>query len=98
MTHHPDHEVELFRDDGAYEVCVDLPEYGREDIDLRWHNGRLHVAADRCDEDAYDRRLSVPGAVDEEAIEATYRDDVLTVRLPVVGESSRPGTRIAVSG
>ncbi|WP_459194618.1 Hsp20/alpha crystallin family protein [Halosimplex sp. J119] len=100
MTHHPDHEVELYRDDDAYEVYVDLPGYDREDIDLRWHDGRLHVAAEHRTDDGetrvYNHDVSVPRSVDAESITADYDDDVLTVRLPITDDGSRPGTRIDV--
>ncbi|MFC7140118.1 Hsp20/alpha crystallin family protein [Halosimplex aquaticum] len=100
MTHHPDHEVELFRDEGAYEVYVDLPGYDRGDVDLRWHDGRLHVSAEHRTDDGetrvYNHDVSVPRSVDEESISATYSDDVLHVRLPITDDDSRPGTRIEV--
>ncbi|QLH79708.1 Hsp20/alpha crystallin family protein [Halosimplex rubrum] len=100
MTHHPDHEVELFKDEGAYEVYADLPGYGSADVDLRWHDGRLHVTAEhRTDEGetrVFNRHVSVPRRVDADAISATYSDDVLKVRLPVSDDDARPGTRIEV--
>ncbi|MFB6138807.1 MAG: Hsp20/alpha crystallin family protein [Halosimplex sp.] len=100
MTHHPDHEVELFRDDDAYVVYADLPGYDREAIDVRWHDGRLHVTAERLGSDGetrvFNRHVSVPRRVDPEDITATYRDDVLEVRLPLSADDSRPGTRIEV--
>ncbi|QPV62068.1 Hsp20/alpha crystallin family protein [Halosimplex litoreum] len=102
MTHHPDHEVELFKDEGAYEVYVDLPGYDRADVDLRWHDGRLHVTAEHRAEAGetrvFNRHVSVPQRVDRDDISATYRDDVLTVRLPVTDDGDRPGTRIEVDG
>ncbi|WP_436923374.1 Hsp20/alpha crystallin family protein [Halosimplex amylolyticum] len=100
MTHHPDHEVELFKDEGAYEVYVDLPGYEREDVDLRWHDGRLHVTAEHRDDDGetrvYNRHVSVPRSVDAESITADYDDGVLNVRLPIAADESRPGTLIEV--
>ena len=100
MTHHPDHEVELFKDEGAYEVYVDLPGYDREDVDLRWHDGRLHVTAEHRTEEGetrvFNRHVSVPRRIDDGEITATYSDEVLTVRLPIVEGDSRPGTRIEV--
>jgi HSP20 family protein len=100
VTHYPDHEVELFRDEDAYEVYVDLPGYDRADIDLRWHDGRLHVTAEhRTDEGetrVFNRHVSVPRRTDADEITATYRDGVLNVRLPVSDDDARPGTRIEV--
>jgi len=100
VTHQPDHEVELFKDEGAYEVYVDLPRYDRGDVDLRWHDGRLHVTAEHQTEEGetrvFNRHVSVPSQIDAEEISATYRDDVLTVRLPVSESGARPGTSIEV--
>ena len=100
MTHRPDHEVELFKDDGAYEVLVDLPGYERTDVDLHWHDGRLHVTAEHRTEDGQsrvlNRHVSVPRRIDPEEIEATFRDDLLAVTLPVVEDSAKPGTPIEV--
>mgnify|MGYP000058940290 CR=1 FL=1 len=100
MTHHPDHEVELFKDEGAYEVYVDLPGYDRADVDLRWHDGRLHVTAEHRTGEGetrvFNRHVSVPRRIEADDISATYSDDVLTVRLPLSEDGSRPGTRIDV--
>ncbi|ELZ25622.1 heat shock protease protein [Halosimplex carlsbadense 2-9-1] len=100
MTHHPDHEVELFKDEGAYQVYVDLPGYDRDDVDLRWHDGRLHVTAEHRtgagETRVFNRHVSVPRRIDADAISATFGEDVLTVRLPVAEGGSRPGTRIEV--
>ena len=102
MTHRPDHEVELFKDDGAYEVIVDLPGYDRADVDLHWHDGRLHVTAEHRNEDGQtrvlNRHLSVPRRIDAEAIEASFDEGVLTVTLPIVDDGEKPGTHIEVGG
>ncbi|WP_123539314.1 Hsp20/alpha crystallin family protein [Halosimplex salinum] len=101
MTHHPDHEVELYRDEGAYEVYVDVPGYDRGDFDLRWHDGRLRVTAEQRDAEGetrvYNRHVSVPRRIEADEISATYSDGVLHVRLPISADESRPGTRIEVS-
>ena len=99
MTHHPDHEVELFRDEDAYEVYVDLPGYERGEIGVHWHDSRLHVEAEHHEDGdtrVYNRHVSVPHEVDPEGITATYDDGVLEVNLPITDESSRPGIRIDV--
>jgi len=101
MTHHPDHEVELFREEEAYEVCVDLPGYERPDISVRWHDGRLHVEAERREDGStrvYNRTVSLPGEIDAKAITAAYEDGVLEVRLPIARTSTRPGREIAIEG
>jgi HSP20 family protein len=100
MTRHvPDHEVELYRTDEAYEVCIDLPDYDRSEIDVRWHDGRLHVSASERGQGSthvYNRHLSLPHRIDGDAITASYSDDVLEVRLPVLEGEDPPGTRVEV--
>lgn len=101
MTHHPDHEVELFRDGDAYEVYVALPNSEREDVGVRWTDGRLYVEAEGSGEDAtrpIDRHLSVPAEIDPDGITAAFDDGVLEVHLPIRSDSSRPGRRIEIEG
>ena len=64
-----------------------FPPFG-ERVDLAWDDGVLNVAAEHVDEDrgrrrTYHRRFRFPKDVDEDAISATYRNDVLEARLPV---------------
>lgn len=100
MTDHkPAHEVELYKREDAYDVYVDLPGYDAGDVDVRWHDGRLHVGAERHDGDetrVFNRDVSVPRAVDDEAISAAFEDGVLEVTLPIASDGSRPGTTIEV--
>lgn len=100
MTHLPDHEVELYRDEDAYVVIVDLPGYDRSSLDVRWHDGRLHVHAENSADGrskVFTRNVTLPYAVDADAISASYEEDVLEVRLPLLAEERSPGTRINVS-
>lgn len=103
MTRHdPAHEIELYRDDDAYVVYGDLPGYDSEQIEVRWHDRRLHLSAERYDADA-DRRLvfhrtvGVPHDIDDELISAIYDEGVLEVRLPIVDGSEKPGKRIEIT-
>jgi len=108
MTHHPDHEVELFRDGDAYEVYVALPDCERGDVTVRWNDGRLHVTAETDIEAAgsngdtparvFDRHMSVPHEIDADGITASFEDGVLDVHLPIRSESSRPGREIEIEG
>jgi HSP20 family protein len=100
MTHHPDHDVELYRDDGVYRVFVDLPGFDPEEIEVAWVHHRLTVSARRTggpgSSRVFDHEVNVPRAVDTEAITATYRDGVLDVELPVDRAESPPGRRIEI--
>jgi HSP20 family protein len=99
--HKPAHEVELYRDGDAYVVIVELPGFDSEDVDLRWQNGHLHVAAERDGVDdgkhvVYHRDVGVPKSVRVDDISATFEDGVLEVTLPLQEADDRSGTRIDV--
>jgi HSP20 family protein len=99
--HTPDHEVELFKREDAYEVYVRLPGYDSEDIDVRWHESRLHVAAEHHEggeTSVFNRHVSLPRAVAADAIDATFHDGVLEVVLPTTDDDERPGVHVDVSG
>lgn len=77
----------------GYLVMADLPGFEREDITVRFEDGRLSIAAEseatEDEEFAFRRRnrrvydeLWIPGAVAEEDVSATYRNGVLEVTLP----------------
>ena len=99
--HHPEKEVELYRDDGAYTVIVDLPDFEREDVDVRWHDGRLHVEAEHVTTEegrtrVFHRHLGLPKRIDVEGIGATFEDGVLEVHLPIAGDDRSHGTTVDV--
>lgn len=98
-VHHPDHEVELFRAGEAYEVYVHLPDSVADDVDVRWHDGRLHVSVAERDgaTPVYDRHLSLPHSIDADRATASFRDGVLSVRLPIADGQQNRGTPIEVT-
>lgn len=78
-------------------VTADLPGYDTDDVDLRLVDDALLLEARRDGEETYeegtyirrertqrtvDRRVRLPEPVDEENVEATYNNGVLTVTLP----------------
>lgn len=97
--HHPDHELELYKEGDTYEVYADLPGYDREDIDVRFHDSRLHVAAEHNEGGStrvFNRHMSLPRSVDTGNITASYHDGVLEVHLPILDGERPPGTRVDV--
>ena len=95
--------VDLTEHEGEYVLTADLPGFEREEIDLRFDDGALVVAASRevSDEGATRRRsvherVRVPAAVVEDEIAATYRNGVLEVHLPVRDDVEDRGRRIDV--
>lgn len=98
MPHHPDHEIELYRDDDAYVVYVDLPGYDESDVEVWWHDQRLSIAAERAGDDGrrsvYYRSLGLPREVEADRIDARYEDEVLEVTAPIADPMARPGREI----
>ena len=98
-THHPQHEVELYREDDTYVVVVELPDAQREAIDVDWTEGHLNIAAEVAADDrrrVMTRRLSFPKEIDPDGISAAYDDGVLEITLPIVGEQRPQALRIDV--
>lgn len=94
----------------AYLVQFDVPGMKREDIEINFHDGTLTVSGERTFESNQEqknfvrierhqgrffRSFAVPKAIDTDAIQATYENGVLLVRLPKA-EESKP-RRISVS-
>lgn len=94
-------EFELFEADDEFVLSIESPGFDPDDVDLRWDDGVLDVAAER-DVDGrdevrtYHRRFRFPRAVDGDAIEAEYSRGILEVRLPVDTAAAPRGEPIEV--
>ncbi len=94
-------DYELFEEDGAYVLSIELPGYDPEQITVTWDEGILNVAAD-AEEDrparqgTYHRRFRFPREVNDEGITAEYSSGVLEVRLPVDPRAAISGTPIDI--
>ncbi|MFC6942118.1 Hsp20/alpha crystallin family protein [Salinirubellus sp. GCM10025818] len=80
--------------DEGYVVLADLPGFEREEIDLRFDGGMLHISATHEVTDgefARSRRVresvSIDGDVRVDDIEATYRNGVLEIHVPTDAEA-----------
>lgn len=94
-------EYDLYERDGDLVLSIEMPGFEREDIELRWDDGQVSVAADHEDERTersreYRRSFRVPMEVDESAITARYRRGILDIFLPREPEETIRGTRIDV--
>lgn len=79
-------DYELYEQDDEFVLSIDLPGFARDEIDVRWQDGRLAVAAEHEDENrkrTYHRSFRFPKDIDEDGIAAEYANGVLEVRLPV---------------
>ena len=88
--------VDLYETSDAFIVSAELPGLSREDVDIRFHDGQLTLQGTRRKPDvpceryhrverghgAFERRFSVPAAVDVEHVTADLKDGVLTLTLP----------------
>lgn len=99
--------------EAEYVVTADLPGYERDDIDVRLDENTLRIAADRDtrrertgdgeyiyqerSRSSASRSVRLPERVDESDASATYRNGVLTIVLPKVGDALGDGTDIPVN-
>ncbi len=98
--------LDIHRDDDRIEITAELPGVKEEDIDLTVQDGVLTLRgekkASRIDEQrgysersygSFERRITLPQDVDENACSADFADGVLTITLPINAEKTR-GKRI----
>jgi HSP20 family protein len=88
--------VDLHETPDSYVITAELPGLAREDIDIRFHDGRITLSGVRRERSgafeqyhriergygAFNRSFQLPMAIDEERITADLRDGVLTVTCP----------------
>jgi len=98
-THMP--HANFAETDAGYEISVDLPGMNPDDVQIELTDGNLVITGERKQESAeegktwhhverrwgtFQRKLALPKAVDQEKIEATFKNGVLTVDLPKKAE------------
>lgn len=96
-------DVELYEQDDAFVLAIELPGFDLDDIEVNWFEGRLSIAAEREDETrgrrrTYHRTFRFPKAIEPDDIEATYRNGVLEVSLPIQADQQPSGREIEVTG
>jgi len=96
--------VDVKEHDGEFVLVADLPGFEREEIELSLADDTLTIAAkhevtgeDFARARELSERVTVPKSVKKDGIEATYRNGVLEVRLPIVEEETDDGDRIEIS-
>lgn len=90
-------KLDVKEDDKAYQVTADLPGLTEKDIDVSFQDGVLTVRGEKKVErdekkdtwhlverssGSFARQLSLPVAINEEAIVARFEKGVLTIQLP----------------
>lgn len=101
--------MDLIETDGAYEVHLDLPGLAKENVSVDVEDHRLVVHGQRDEATRSDdanvlrmersygrfyRSLTLPEAAAPEKAQATFRDGVLTIRVPK-SEAKKP-TKISI--
>lgn len=94
-------DYELYEEDEAFVLTIEMPGFDPDDIDVTWNEGVLNVAAEHDDETrnrrkTYHRRFRVPKEIIDEDITAQYNNGVLEVRLPIIEDAVTRGKQIPV--
>lgn len=90
---------ELYEEDDAFTLSVEMPGFDTDDISVAWDEGVLNISAEREDDQrgefrTYHQRFRFPSEVDADAITAEYTNGVLEVTLPT--EATITGREIEV--
>lgn len=105
--------IDLVERDIAFEMTADMPGLEEKDIEVKVANGVLTVKGEKEEskedkkEDfhlrerrvtSFERSIRLPETVDEDKIEASFKNGVLTVMMPKKPEAQRPTKKIEVKG
>ena len=105
-------QVDIKEKDNSYEVKADLPGFDKENLDVDYDDGILTIAANRSsvtedkDEEgnflrnerssqSYRSQFMLKG-IDEEKIEANFKDGVLNLELPKTSKEDKEKKRITI--
>jgi HSP20 family protein len=95
----------------AYEITMELPGVAAEDIDIALQDGMLVVTGEKRFErevtdksyffsereyGSFQRAFRVPPDAEQDAIDAQFKDGVLTIRLPKARAGGGPARKIAI--
>ena len=94
--------VDVYQDKDQFTVVVELPGLKKEEIEISLHDDTLTISGERKREESseqefltersygkFQRSLTLPSAVDAEAVKANYRNGLLQVVLPKA-EQTKP--------
>ena len=89
--------IDVSEDEDAVTLAAEVAGMGKDDLDVTIDNGVLTLKGEKKEEETtegasyhrverrygqFERRIRLPDYVDAEKAEATYKDGVLTLRLP----------------
>jgi len=103
--------VDILEKNDAYEVKAELPGMDEKNVEVKLANGALTIRGEKQEEKeekkedyhlherrsgSFERRFAVPEGVDTDKIEASFKNGILTVRLPKKPEAMKPEKKIEV--
>jgi len=104
--------VDIGEEKDAYVIHAELPGVSSEDVKLQMENNVLTLSGEKTREEktedktyhrfertygSFQRVFSFPAPVNAEAIEASYRDGVLTIRVPKVPKAETKEISISLN-
>lgn len=102
--------VDLAETDESYLIHLDLPGIGKEDVEINFHDGTLTISGERKTEEKdenhsyvrversygrFSRAFTLPQAVNDGNIEATFENGVLNINVPKAEEVKPRRIKIA---
>ena len=105
--------LDITEDEKAYHISAELPGMEEKDISVDISEGLLNIRGEKREEKeekertyyrrersfgSFQRAIPLPGSVDEDKIEAHFKNGVLTVDLPKLPEAESKAKRIEVKG
>ena len=104
--------LDIYQTNDDVVAVVELPGMRKEDIDLSMQDGILTISGERKEEEAangektarterfvgkFRRSISLPTRVDTNKVNATYKDGILTVKMPKAEEVKPRQIQVNVS-
>lgn len=102
--------LDVYEDADSFIVKVELPGMKRDEIDLSLHQNSLIISGERKVDHTngelsrseryfgrFQRTFALPKPVQSDKVEATYKDGILTVKLPKTEESKPRRIDVRVS-
>jgi len=87
--------VDVYEDSAAFYIDAELPGYNMEDVNVHVDKHVLHISSEKTEgktdkkylfrerfSTTFDRAFTLPENINEEAIDATFKDGILAIRLP----------------
>jgi HSP20 family protein len=104
--------VDIKEDDNNFIIRADVPGVNKKDIEVRLDNGVLSITGEITEEKetgkgtklhrterycgSFSRRFTLPTAIESEKVDASYKDCVLSLKIPKAEEAKPKAIEIKV--